>query len=323
MRVTLAICTFQRASALKNLLGALRHVEEPPEEIVVVDSSPGDESEKVIRSFPDLPLRYFRVGARERGLTRQRNIAAKESRGDVVVFFDDDIVPARDFFRELRACWARHPDAAGIGGLIVGEEWRRVNERTRGVGWYTFEGWARREPWRWRARRLLGLSSPLAPGRMPPEGHGRPVNFPPSGKDYIVDFVMGGVSSWRLQVVRKVRFSTFFEGYGLYEDLDFCIRAGREGAIVLCTRAQVQHHHDPSGRPNRFLYGRMVVRNGWYVWRQKWPAPSIGNRCKWWAITVLLTLIRIPQGISGFAEACGRMVGWFEVLFSPPKPRQE
>jgi hypothetical protein len=37
----------------------------------------------------------------------------------------------------------------------------------------------------------------------------------------------------------------------------------------LNTAAQLHHYHDVQGRPNQYQYGKMVVRNGWYVWRVK------------------------------------------------------
>jgi hypothetical protein len=46
------------------------------------------------------------------------------------------------------------------------------------------------------------------------------------------------------------------------------------GKLYLNTAAQLDHYHD-AGRPNQYQYGRMVVRNGWYVWRTKNPIPHL------------------------------------------------
>jgi hypothetical protein len=58
----------------------------------------------------------------------------------------------------------------------------------------------------------------------------------------------------------------------------------------------------------------MVVRNGWHVWRQRWPSPSARDRLQWWSITMLLALCRLAdarQGgvLSGIEEALGRIAG--------------
>lgn len=320
MKFSLAICTYRRPEAIRRLLGKLRAVQECPAEIVIVDSSPEPDTEKVVGHFDDLAIKYYRVGAELRGLTKQRNYAVEKCDGDIVVFLDDDVIPSADFFVELRRCWERNPQAVGIGGYILGEDWKENQEGVQGAAWFCFDGWVRRESLRWRMRKIVGLASELPPGWIPPEGHGRPIAcYPPDGKDRRVEFVMGCVQSWKRDIVREIGFSTFFEGYGLYEDQDFCIRAGRRGPIYLCTRATVEHDHDPSGRPNQFKYGWMVVRNGWYVWRQRWPAPPLLARMKWWCTTLLLLIMRAPQGIRGLTEACGRLAGALQVIWKPPK----
>jgi hypothetical protein len=57
--------------------------------------------------------------------------------------------------------------------------------------------------------------------------------------------------------------STYFEGYGLYEDADFLLcELPKRGKLYLIRPAKLNHYHDASGRPNQYNYGKMVVRNG-------------------------------------------------------------
>jgi hypothetical protein len=85
------------------------------------------------------------------------------------------------------------------------------------------------------------------------------------------------------------------------------------------------HYHDASGRPNQYQYGKMVVRNGWYVWRTKNPKPTFIHQLKWHAITLLLTGIRFSNTLTGsskkeaFNEAVGRTVGWWSLWLCKPK----
>ncbi|MEP6806131.1 MAG: glycosyltransferase family 2 protein, partial [Flavobacterium sp.] len=85
------------------------------------------------------------------------------------------------------------------------------------------------------------------------------------------------------------------------------------------------HFHDESGRPNQYYYGKMVVRNGWYVWRIKNPNPIFKDRIKWSFITLLLLLIRFTNILSekdkkaAFTEALGRSVGLLSLLVNKPK----
>jgi hypothetical protein len=131
--------------------------------------------------------------------------------------------------------------------------------------------------------------------------------------------------SFRTKLFRQIQFSTFFEGYGLYEDADFSIRSLQWGKNAINTKAQLYHNHEPSGRPNQYHYGKMVVRNGWYVWRIKNPNPTLKDQYKWHAITIVLLLIRFSNIVTtnkrkaALTEAVGRTVGWWSLLFSKPK----
>jgi GT2 family glycosyltransferase len=126
-------------------------------------------------------------------------------------------------------------------------------------------------------------------------------------------------------VFESLQFSTYFEGYGLYEDADFTLRVAKMGKLYLNTAAKLSHFHAASGRPNQYNYGKMVVRNGWYVWRTKNPKPKIVSQLKWHCITILLTLIRFSNTFTStkkaaaLTEALGRTVGWWSLLFYKPK----
>ena len=91
------------------------------------------------------------------------------------------------------------------------------------------------------------------------------------------------------------------------------------------TAAQLYHYHDADGRPNKYAYGKMVIRNGWYVWRVRHPRPSVKARFKWNITALLLTLIRYTNSLKGsskkaaFTEALGRTVGWCSLLINKPK----
>ena len=132
---------------------------------------------------------------------------------------------------------------------------------------------------------------------------------------------MGGITSYKRALFEEMRFSPYFEGYSLYEDADFSIRASRKGKLFVNTLAKVEHHHDPGGRPDPFEYGKMVLRNGWYVWRVKVPNPSIKAQLEWNAISFLLTVIRFGNGITdrnALMESIGRVWGWWSLLFKKP-----
>lgn len=315
--LSLVICTLDRPAAVRRLLEALRHQQRPADEVLVVDASDDEATVDVVRAaavqWPG-HLRHRPATADERGLTRQRNVGVAETTGELVAFLDDDTVPDPGYVGALLKCFARHPGAAGVGGVIVEHGWRRTGSRRALPGWYRSGAWERREGLRWTLRRVLGLDG-VGPGRIPPSGHGRPIAFlPPDGEDHEVEFVMGGASAWRRSVLERHRFDPGFVGYGLYEDLDLSISAGADGPLVVAGDATLHHHHAPEGRPDQRRYGRMVVVNGWYVWRRRRPRPTAGDRVRWWATTLLLAACRAVGGPDGRAEARGRAAGVLATL---------
>jgi GT2 family glycosyltransferase len=165
---------------------------------------------------------------------------------------------------------------------------------------------------------------------MPEFFHGRSISFlPASGKTYEVEQLMGGVSSFRKKVFDSLKFSTYFDGYGLYEDADFTLRVAKMGKLYLNTAAKLNHYHAASGRPNQYQYGKMVVRNGWHVWRTKNPKPKFKDQLKCHSITLLLILIRFSntftsaKKVEALTEAVGRTVGWFSLLLNAPNIKKE
>jgi GT2 family glycosyltransferase len=318
-RLSLIVCTHRRPREVELLLRSVAAQSRLPDETLLVDASPDDGTREVANAFRGLEgLRYRAAPPEHRGLTRQRNFGLGLVEGEFVAFLDDDTVLEPTYFAELLACLDRHGDAVGAGGRITNlTRWHpRSADGPAPLGRFRIGEWERREDLRWIVRKCLRLAEVARPGTMPPSGHGRSVGFlPPDGRDHEVEFLLGGAALWRRRLFEKVRFSERFEGYGLYEDLDFCLEARRFGRLMLCTRARLEHHHASDGRPPGFDYGRMVVVNGWHVWRKRWPAPPASARRRWWATTLLLAACRLGDAVRGPArgrallEAVGRVWG--------------
>jgi len=324
-----------RPGQLLTLLETVRAQTLYPDEILIVDGSTNDETGHMLERYSFASLRYHKVPAAERGLTRQRNygISNVAPSSQIICFLDDDTLLEPGYFEKLLQTYISHPDALGVGGYITNEvQWTKVpDDYLASLSDFVYDGWKRKDGSRFVTRKKLGLDSPLPPGMAPDFSNGRSVGFlPPSGKVYPAEQLMGGVSSFRREVFEFQRFSTYFEGYGLYEDADFCYRLLPHGNLYLNTSARLEHHHAPGGRPNQFSYGRMVVRNGWYVWRVRTPHPSAKARLKWHAVVVLLATIRFTNAIFGkrdkmkaLTESAGRFCAYIELVFSKPKLRDQ
>jgi glycosyltransferase involved in cell wall biosynthesis len=329
MVFTLIICTYKRSQPLLKLLLSVQHQTLYPNEILIVDGSQDDFTKEMLTQNSFQNLKYFKVDEKDRGLTKQRNygIARVQEASEVVCFLDDDTVLEPAYFEEIIKTYALFPEALGVGGYITNEtHWTKTTSDYQAkVNEFYYDGWKRKDGSRFVWRKKLGLDSNRPPGCLPEFSHGRSIGFlPPSGKIYEVEQLMGGVSSFKKSVFQEFQFSTYFEGYGLYEDADFTLRLSKVGKLYINTNAQLGHYHDASGRPNKYDYGKMVVRNGYYVWRVKYLNPSFKAKIKWHLITLLLTAIRFTNVATtskrkeALTETFGRISGWYSLFFNPP-----
>ncbi len=331
MTFSLIICTYKRAVPLLKLLLSVKEQTLYPNEILIIDGSPDDETKKSLEHNSLQNLHYFKVSEQDRGLTKQRNfgISKVNKESEIVCFLDDDTILDPNYFEEIIKTYQIYPEALGVGGYITNEtHWTEVGTSFKPtINEFYYDGYKRKDGSRFVLRKKLGLDSNKPPGFLPEFSHGRSIGFlPPSQKIYEVEQLMGGVSSFRKVVFQQFQFSTYFEGYGLYEDADFTLRVSKTGKLFVNTAAKLEHHHDASGRPSLYNYGKMVVRNGWYVWRIKYPNPSLKAKVKWHTITLLLMSIRFinvfntNQKKAALTEALGRKMGWLSLFFNAPKP---
>jgi GT2 family glycosyltransferase len=327
MTFSLIVCTYQRPKALLDLLNSVSQQSRYPDQVLIIDGSIDSETKESLNQWEFKNLEYFQVQEKERGLTRQRNYGIKKTaiNIDIICFLDDDIILEQDYFEKLMDTYSVYPNAIGVGGYISNEVSWEKSDTVPYFDEFKMDGYIRNLGSRNLLRKRLGLLSNRPPGVMPEFSNGLSIGFlPPSGKIYPVEFFMGGVASYRKEIFEKLAFSEYFQGYGLYEDMDFCLRVSRLDQLYVNTAARVEHHHEQSGRPDKYKYGKMVIRNGWYVWRVKYPHPDLKARLKWHGTAFLLTLVRLGNMIStqkrkeAFTESLGRIAGWWSLLLNKP-----
>ena len=317
-----------RPKAIVKLLGSVNSQTLYPNEIIIIDGSTDTLTQAVFKAEAYKNLKYYNVDAIDRGLTKQRNIGISKvsANSNIVCFLDDDVILEPSYFEQIINTYSIYPEALAVGGYITNEVDWKLSDNTNSKNNFYYDGWMRNESSRFKMRAVFGLEPDTKPGYLPTFAHGRSIGFlPPSDKTYKVEQIMGGVASYKTEVFDSLSFSTYFEGYGLYEDADFSIRLAKLGPIYINTRARLAHYHDGSGRPNQYNYGKMVVRNSWYVWRVKYAKPSFKARFKFYATTILLMTIRATNSITSqekrkaLTETLGRFVGLISLIFNKPR----
>ena len=299
---SLVIATYRRPELAVALLAHLVTLEDRPGEVVVVDGSPDRQTAEAVATWARdraLPFRLVYVES-PAGLTRQRNVGVDASHGEIVFFLDDDCRPQPGYFNAIREIFLN--DQAGAVGAVGGS---LINEMSQPLSW------------RWRLRFALRLVPRGEPGRYYPTATSVPRAFiAPFAGERPTDILPGAAFACRREVLRRHRFSAFFNGYSQGEDLEMSRRIGRDWRLVWSGDARAVHEPAPGGRPRSFQKGRMEVRNRYFIWRRYTPQPSVGCRIKLWLDFLLIGACSLARG--NFAHAGGVLYGAVECLVTPP-----
>jgi glycosyltransferase involved in cell wall biosynthesis len=123
LRVTAAICTWNRCQSLQQTLDGFTRLNVPDDmdwELLVVNNNCTDGTDDVIRGFEGrLPIR--RAFEPTPGLSNARNRVVAEATGDYILWTDDDVTVSPDWLVAYAEAFRARPDGALFGGPI--EPW--------------------------------------------------------------------------------------------------------------------------------------------------------------------------------------------------------
>jgi glycosyltransferase involved in cell wall biosynthesis len=124
--VSIVVPTFNRCSSLCTLLNALAVQNAPPTsfEVIVVDDGSTDGTVEHVRSLA-MPYALRVVQQAHDGPARARNLGVEQARGEVILFLDDDVVPAADLVATHVAAQTGHDDLVVIGPMLPPRDWPR------------------------------------------------------------------------------------------------------------------------------------------------------------------------------------------------------
>ncbi|MGD0476131.1 MAG: glycosyltransferase [Candidatus Velthaea sp.] len=121
MRLTIQFCTYKRPQLLARVLEACFDQTVPPQsyEVVLVnDGSPDDTPDVIERLRPFARCGFTVVHQANAGLAKARNAGLACSRGQRIVFIDDDVLPTPVFVEEHLRSDARYGDVIVRGAVI-------------------------------------------------------------------------------------------------------------------------------------------------------------------------------------------------------------
>lgn len=257
--LAVVIPTLNRPHDLKIAVRTLLEQTRLPEELIIIDQSPTDESERQVRTLfaerakraSQVRLRYTRDTAIN-SAAMARNVALDQNSCDFVLFLDDDVELEPEFVEELLRGYSEDPEITGISGIITN---------------YKPGGFAARM-WQW-----IFVRGPFYDER---QGlYHRADELRNSGR-VVVSRFGGGLMSFRTSRIGGLRFDPNLRGTSEGEDVDFCLRLPANGRLEIDPRARLLHKASADTRKNEHWIAS-VVRGSSYLyyrnWRRGWRNP--------------------------------------------------
>jgi len=237
LSIDIGIATAGRPAVVGDTIEALLAQERAPETLLVCPAEPSDVD--VARIPRQLPRRLI---SSDRGLTAQRNALIEASDADIILFLDDDFLPAPDFLAEVERLFASDPSIVVATGAVLAD-----GILTAGLDFQ-------------QAQRIIRAAGENR-GGAPEEVHN----------------AYGCNMAIRLAPVRehRLRFDTALPLYGWLEDVDFSRQLAPHGRIVKSARLRGVHLGTKrSGRTPGKRLGYSQIANPVYLARKgtlSWP----------------------------------------------------
>jgi glycosyltransferase involved in cell wall biosynthesis len=309
LSASVIIPTRDRPEDLRKCVQSLVAQTRLPEEIVVVDDGTLDPAPLI--SIAEAAGVHFLYIPKEGppGQARSRNIGVARSSGDIVFFLDDDVVLESDYLDAILRLYEADTEekVGGIGGVIVNDPH---------IG-----------PARALAEMLRGT---------PCWGHGRvfacgfnQMNYHAVRRVQPVQWLGGGVSSFRRPVMEQFRFAEHYRDYTLFEDAEHSYRVSHKYQLLITPEARLYHYpspvrwYDPEG-----FAAKQVVNLG-YHFRRNMPQRLYNKLAfSWYLAAMLLTdvvrLVLMPHRIGfNWARLKGHLRGIRQHLSSPLPPSED
>ncbi|HEX4179478.1 MAG TPA: glycosyltransferase [Caulobacteraceae bacterium] len=261
--------TLGRAATTRKSIGRLARQTRPPDRVLVVGVTEAD-----VAGLSEAGIKV-EIHLAPRGSCSQRNhaIGLVEGDADLVLFMDDDFLPADDYLANAERLLRDHPDIVGACGRMIAD----------GVGGpgIAFDD----------AVALLAADRP------------------PTDRDTVLKPLRGlyGCNMViRAAAMKGLRFDENLPLYGWQEDVDFSHRVGARGRLVKCADLSGVHMGEKAGRSSGKRLGYSQIANPIYLMRKR----SIPRDLAWRLMRVNLAsnLVRSvwPEP---FIDRRGRVLG--------------
>jgi GT2 family glycosyltransferase len=134
MKISIVIPTMNRLSSLQRVITGLLEQTYPSShfEVIVVSDGSTDGTEQYLAEL-STPFRLSTIIQANQGVARARNAGISQAQGEILIFLDDDTVPAPDFIEQH----ARFHELHGSEAVVIGPMLAPENHRP--APWVSWE----------------------------------------------------------------------------------------------------------------------------------------------------------------------------------------
>ncbi len=131
-KISIVIPTRDRPDELAELLISISRQDMKLFEIIIIDDSPSGSAKQLISNFTstfkslNCDLKY--INGTSDGLPAARNLGVSFSRGDAILFLDDDTLLQPNVVSSIIDFFTKHPDALGVQPEIISSTAKNGNE---------------------------------------------------------------------------------------------------------------------------------------------------------------------------------------------------
>jgi glycosyltransferase involved in cell wall biosynthesis len=278
-KMAFVVPTKDRPDYLRALLNSVKRQTQKPTQLIVVDGSNPD-IRFVVEEFLELNIDYVRVFPPS--LAEQRNVGMLHLRDDITLagYLDDDLELESNAIEEMLVFWDH--SSSDLGGAAF----NITNSPKPNTAKVKFRQW-------------FGLDC-VQPGKVLPSGFTSTLNWEQS--DIKPDWLCGGATVWRREIVNQYSFDQWFQGTGYLEDLDFSFNVRGKYSLALVEHAKVVNRSPPMRADAHYLLGKWQIINRMYLVRKyRNRGLSVPSAC---FASIALLVMHLARALIRLDRAC-------------------
>ncbi len=261
MSLAIVLATLNRSKHLKKCIDSILDQKIDLQlHLIIVDQSSDELTKNLITEYEHniKSVKWTYFYQKEKSLTLARNNGIRNAHEETYIcFLDDDLVLYPNFFNTLLSHLNTSHYAGGMG---------------------TFDHF----PYRNELFRKFFLMPHLGNGNFLINGM---PTFPHWKNSFTeVEFLSGGITMYKRDVLLKNLFDEKMFGYGYGDDVDVSFRVSRQHKLFYEPSAKVHHDDHSSGRDPGFVHRKNWIQNMFYLLRKNQSLSLIKTLSFFWMV---------------------------------------